>query len=554
MKTRLHLILALILFTTQLSTGQKPHFNEKTGLLTDKSLYITGETIQFSSFLISQDSDNTLSNYIYLELITPDGKQIVGEKYKLINQEYSGSVIIPNNVLSGNYYLRAYTRYMRNFGPENYEYRFLKIVNPDKSDILNGYHQDTAIMKDLNNITVAKHLEITLNKEEFKNREKVSIICKNNYKSDSIKKIVISVTQKEGVIYKELKHSSMLEEKLYYHPEITGISISGVVLDKKSGKALPSIKINLSIMNQNNNQFYPQITDSVGHFSFVLPEFYHSNDIFISCDNEENIEPEILVDNDFCTETVILPSPPFYLTELEEKVAYSYAVNNNVRNYFNIDTIGLTEIEKSQRIDTIPFYGKANSIIHINDFIELPVIEDYFTELPFPVKVRGTKGEKKLTVSGNQTEMFIYEPLVMIDFIPIYDHADILSISPKKVSRIDVVTEPYIRGEVTYGGIINLISVENDFASIKLPPTGLFLNYTFLSKKLNANYDRQSVEENIPDTRNTLYWNPDFDLSDGKSIDFSFYTGDTDGEYQINVIGISQDGKIILNTKSFQVK
>jgi len=554
MKTRLHLILALILFTTQLSTGQKPHFNEKTGLLTDKSLYITGETIQFSSFLISQDSDNTLSNYIYLELITPDGKQIVGEKYKLINQEYSGSVIIPNNVLSGNYYLRAYTRYMRNFGPENYEYRFLKIVNPDKSDILNGYHQDTAIMKDLNNITVAKHLEITLNKEEFKNREKVSIICKNNYKSDSIKKIVISVTQKEGVIYKELKHSSMLEEKLYYHPEITGISISGVVLDKKSGKALPSIKINLSIMNQNNNQFYPQITDSVGHFSFVLPEFYHSNDIFISCDNEENIEPEILVDNDFCTETVILPSPPFYLTELEEKVAYSYAVNNNVRNYFNIDTIGLTEIEKSQRIDTIPFYGKANSIIHINEFIELPVIEDYFTELPFPVKVRGTKGEKKLTVSGNQAEMFIYEPLVMIDFIPIYDHADILSISPKKVSRIDVVTEPYIRGEVTYGGIINLISVENDFASIKLPPTGLFLNYTFLSKKLNANYDRQSVEENIPDTRNTLYWNPDFDLSDGKSIDFSFYTGDTDGEYQINVIGISQDGKIILNTKSFQVK
>ena len=166
---------------------------------------------------MTEKQKSALSNYVYIELITPEGKQIVGRKYKLANQEFSGSIIIPENVLSGIYYLRAYTRYMRNFGPENFEYQFLKIVNPDKSDILNGYHQDSATLKELENITLSNNLEITLNKDAFKNREKVYALLKNNYKSDSIKKVVISVTQKEGISYKDLKKASASEETLYFH-------------------------------------------------------------------------------------------------------------------------------------------------------------------------------------------------------------------------------------------------------------------------------------------------------------------------------------------------
>ena len=48
----------------------------------------------------------------------------------------------------------------------------------------------------------------------------------------------------------------------------------------------------------------------------------------------------------------------------------------------------------------------------------------------------------------------------MIDGVAIFDVESALAVSPRYIDRMEIVDAPYIKGNVTFGGIINLISKE----------------------------------------------------------------------------------------------
>jgi len=92
---------------------------ERVVLICDRNLYIAGERLFFSAFLqIADGSAKTdQGRVLYCEIISPDGNKITGDKYLIENSFASGSVAIPGDIITGTYYLRAYTRFMRNAGP-----------------------------------------------------------------------------------------------------------------------------------------------------------------------------------------------------------------------------------------------------------------------------------------------------------------------------------------------------------------------------------------------------------------------------------------------------
>ena len=101
-------------------------------LFTDRNMYAVNERIYFSSFYrIGQDSaKESWSKVLYVELVTPSGRPLAKGKFQLNEKGSSGYLDIPSDALTGNYYLRSYTRWMRNFGPESYCYAPLVIINP----------------------------------------------------------------------------------------------------------------------------------------------------------------------------------------------------------------------------------------------------------------------------------------------------------------------------------------------------------------------------------------------------------------------------------------
>jgi hypothetical protein len=81
----------------------------------------------------------------------------------------------------------------------------------------------------------------------------------------------------------------------------------------------------------------------------------------------------------------------------------------------------------------------------------------------------------------------------------------------------------------------------------------MFFNFNLYSERrsfASPDYSAKTSLARIPDRRNTLYWNPGIKLKQGQEQQFSFYTADMKGEYEILVQGLSTAGERIILRKS----
>jgi len=296
--------------------------------------------------------------------------------------------------------------------------------------------------------------------------------------------------------------------------------------------------------------FMAMQTDSAGRFFFPLPAYTGYRDLFICTEKAAGPEIKILVDNDFCRSPVLLPSGKFDLSAQEREAAYRMAVNRQLGSYFHTDTVAQAIPEPG---DGRAFYGIPDDILYIDDYIELPTLEEYFNGLPTLVRVRKSKGEKYFKVLGTQAGLNNFEPLVLVDLVAVDDPAKILAVSPLNISRIEVVNQLYMKGDETFGGIISIISRHGDFAGIDLPESGIFINYGFLAGNSNA-FSSVSPKGNYPDTRNTLYWDPDLRLNQNRSAGVSLTVSDLTERYLIVLKGISDEGERIVQTFPMEIR
>lgn len=105
---------------------------EKFSLSTDRELYISGEKIWFSVLEhgAMQDTSFILSKVLYVELFDESNKVISSGKFHLADGLASGTLQIPPEQPNGVCFLRAYTRYLRNFGATTFPLKPLTIINP----------------------------------------------------------------------------------------------------------------------------------------------------------------------------------------------------------------------------------------------------------------------------------------------------------------------------------------------------------------------------------------------------------------------------------------
>ena len=523
---------------------------EKVSLFADRTLYIVGEEVHFSSFILSDDKKmNKLSLILYAEIVSPDGISVAGNKFPIVNYTASGSLAIPKDILTGIYYLRAYTKYMRNVGPDAYCYVAMKIINPQRSDVMSNNNTKGFVKNDANTENTADAFVISTDKNEYAQRGVINVSVKATTSAE-YERLCISVVPEasspQNIL--QLPTADHTVTSLHFYPETRGISITGELKDNANGKVVPDVRVNLSIIGKGHD-FMAMQTDSSGRYFFSLPTYTGLRDLFLSTVNSADYHPKILVDNDFCALPLHLPSPIFQLSSDERAVALSMAMNVHIGKLFNIDTIPCATVDERDRK---PFYGKPAEILTIDNYVQLPSLEEYFNELPTAVKVRKRQGVKYFKVLGTQSEMAIFDPLILLDWMAVDDQAKILAISPQNIARIEIVNQPYVKGDITYGGIISIISKRGDFAGIDLPASGIFINYRFLADSNMCNFSNPN-SSNIPDSRNTLFWEPNLKLNAENNAHISFASADTPGRYAIVLKGITRAGDNFTCKKVFGV-
>jgi hypothetical protein len=108
---------------------------EKIFVHTDKSAYLAGELLWFKIYLVDGAANKplSLSKVIYVDVLDNAQVSVMQAKIAMVDGMGSGSLVIPPSVVNGNYKLRAYTNWMKNFGPDAFFEKKITIINSLRS-------------------------------------------------------------------------------------------------------------------------------------------------------------------------------------------------------------------------------------------------------------------------------------------------------------------------------------------------------------------------------------------------------------------------------------
>jgi hypothetical protein len=110
---------------------------EKIYIHTDRNFYSAGEDIWFKAYLVEAFSNQLInhSEVVYVEFISADSLILEQKVIRLVDGLGKGDFHISDSIVSGRYYIRAYTNYMRNFGAEFFYLKQIAIKNFKVSDL-----------------------------------------------------------------------------------------------------------------------------------------------------------------------------------------------------------------------------------------------------------------------------------------------------------------------------------------------------------------------------------------------------------------------------------
>lgn len=127
------------LSTAELESRMKQYLEsnpwEEVYLHVDRDKLIAGEDIWFSIYTLNRET-NRLSGrsaLAYIELLSPWDTPVMQKRFRLEGGRGEGSLRLPDSLSSGSYTIRAYTRWMSNFLPENCFQQDIDIYNPFKN-------------------------------------------------------------------------------------------------------------------------------------------------------------------------------------------------------------------------------------------------------------------------------------------------------------------------------------------------------------------------------------------------------------------------------------
>jgi hypothetical protein len=566
-------------------------YREKLHIFTDRNFYAAGEKIFFRVINLTDTKlkEMNWSTVLYIELIDAGNKPYFQGKFKLENWGASGYIYVPPNLRTGNYYIRAYTKWMRNFSPYDYAYSLITLINPyseETNDVLNaGANEDPIINLNTGGIKVLNNIiKCSASQETNKKREKVELDIKIPDKEwISPAGYCVSVI-KSGAINSNIYGLNLSSFKgnddpaeIKYWPEMQGLSLSGSINKKNLNAPSAYAEVHLSVVGDDPN-YIGYLTEQQGKFLFSLPDGHDTQNFFIGVETKDQDPVEILIDNDFSTDLINLPLIPFILSGEEKNITREIMFNMQLEKAYNhlpdshiastidrdiiLDSITVpTDTTVTPEIINLPepvfFYGKPEITLKPDDYVKLPNLEEFFIELIPQASVVKRKEGIAIVMKGNNPDIAFYKPLILLDFVPVFKAENLLRLSPELIDRIEVINSTYVRGNMCFGGIISVFSKKGDMAGIDLPENSYFFDfktYEPQDKISFPDYSRSPINKRIPDFRNTMYWNPDIHGKPGETVSCEFFTSDNTGEYIILVRGITEQGSVLEGHCSFTVK
>jgi len=555
-------------------------YRENLYISTDRDIYITGEKIWLKAYkmkgLTSIPSD--LSKVVYAELLDSSNNPVNQIKIWVSGTSGSTGFRLSDTLSSGNYLIRAYTKWMLNYSEDLFFYKTITILNPFKNiDKLINHSKEQNTRSDFSSPAGVQAAERLINNENGSNLIIKIEPQKDKYLTREKVKIDISVTDMAGNPVETDLSISVVKPQLFnidrinplyrlnnlhnmsysdtiknsqrtvpdHLPEIEGPLLSGIIKNKTTNEPLKNIDISLSLVGKKSRCQFVKTNDK-GEFNFVIREQNSFSELVIQPLSSEMSDSYVELSQPFCSTFNGNKPGIFYLDSSKTESINNAVINMQINNIYE---------PFRQKGPTIPihavtgdFYGKPDRRIKMSDYIELKNIREIVKEiLPEIVIYRKNKKYSFKIINSYPYQPFENQALILVDGVPVYDIENLLNVSSKDLERIDIINRRYFFSDYIFDGIVSFTTKKGDLSALESDNSvyrQVFEGYSPLYNFYSPDYGIDSLRESrIPDFRNTLYWKPDLESTRDGKASVEFFTSDESGVYTIIVEGISSTGK-----------
>ena len=537
--------------------------NEKVELSINSNVLLAGELLQYKAFNLDvANKPSKLSKILYVSMRNENDSVVFSHKLKVENGTANGDFFIPSSLKTGVYRLIGFTNFSRNNRQNAYVQKNIYIINTFVKTVETKKITDTVNVKlapksdvgFLNKENNNEKVEITLNKQTFGFREKVTMNLENRLGNKegnyvlSVRKI--NPVAISGNISKKIKD---LSSEIVYIPELRGEIISGVVLSKIDNAPVANKEVSLTIPEK-DFVFKIAKTDANGRFFFSVSEGYNAEKSIVQLYDSEK---------EAANYSLIFDSKDF---ELGKSEATELKLDANLKDWLQNRSVQL-QIENAYfdlKKDSIlsnkinpAFYDDLGTLFLLDDYTRFPSVKETFVEVVTLAAVRGSGENSRFLVNNeydpNRVAKFNdVPPLVLMDGMLVQNNNDLINYNAREIKSIRVVSQPYRYGPKIYSGIIAVETKKGDFqptqskdyiVALMLPPA------VKKKKQYRPDYSEKSTLSRIPDYRVQLLWQPNLKFSTENNSS-SFYTSDVSGVFEISLEGFTDEGKFVF-TKSY---
>lgn len=528
--------------------AQNRFLQEKVVLTTDRTLYFSGEQILLNATCVLPVNNDSLSRVVYVELLDKKSKPILQKKLLIVKGMATTVVYIPEDVITGNYYLRAYTQYMRNLDIGTFYTNELMIVNPDLP-------AKEAIQSVLDSIAIGSTSSFNKGKEVVEINPSAASFLPNSLVSLDLKgknntNVSVSVVKKGSYepvavgIQRYFQMNSTPSNKLNWYPEIRSVSISGKVVDKATQQPLKNIFVYASIIDS-AKQFHVARTNEEGVFIFSLTNLHENHQVYVCAE----VDATILINSDFATG---FPSMHYKTVKMDSS---KLTLIDDMYKNAQVSKLYDEELTSSKMyLDTLPDpFRSSGETILFKDYVPLALFTDYFKEIIPYTRIKTRKEGSVIQLVDKRNKEFFDHPLVMIDNIPFHDHDALLSIAPAKIDAVSVIASKFVFGKEVLQGVVMVKTKEGNLGGLPLPADVVSVDYIAYDPLVTITTEKENkFSAAKPGLKNTLYWDAAVDLSDGHET-IQFYSSNALSDYDVVVRGVDDEGNEFTQVKTITV-
>lgn len=534
--------------------------SERTYLVTDRQVYVSGDRVWCSAFCMDASTGQLsgFSGIAYIELHDPSNMVLSG-KVALKGGRGATCIRLPENLPTGNYSLFAYTAQNRNEVGFDYACaaRTISVFNPASSARVEGGVELVPSMPDSAPFPPASgKLSIGV-PSGAKAASTVSV----SLRVPEDASLCVSVWHDDGLPLPENGNSADFKAGLkpgadfIYRavPEYEGEIINGRVVGISPSQADSLVGYSAFASAPGDlSGLYSAPIRKDGTMSFFTNNIYGDVELVCEIENIGCMSPgHIELDSPFVEASPGAISPLKLSSDMGPLISARGAASK-IEATFDADT--LYEVLPIRRN---PLFNGEGKTYMLDDYTRFPTMEEVITEYVNEMRVRTWDRQAHVELllkdyydaarfSGDRS-------LMLMDGVPVFNHEKVISFDPLLVKSVTVFPYVYSVGMKTFEGIANFETYKGNVQGMEFDANVRV--YDFKGPAYPVAFTCKGLSGNTyPDYRQTAYWHPLLSVSAGEKIEIPVVMPAYGGRFVVVVEGFAGDGSPLYATASFEVE